>query len=244
MESPFRGFGLQLERVYSETDATYRELTHAHSVWTKNYDARLSTLSGILNVYRASRIALVTLGHQLSDPQWWSVHRGGPPGKKELTFDYVAYSQFSKNGHLHFCFGVLENGIRLILRALDPNVAAGATAEFKGVYDCLFKTKLALEDSHVNAFDVARLLRNTIHNEGVHFPRRGASHSLTWRGQAYEFRVGEPIDFMTWPFIIDLVDDLTQTFLVVVNHNAVRRHADTIEDPGVMPYEQFGAGEA
>jgi hypothetical protein len=71
-------------------------------------------------------------------------------------------------------FSSIESSLRLFLRALDPTACNGGMKEFNSIYDCLFNSKLATAPADgIELLNLLRLVRNTIHNNGVYFNPRG-----------------------------------------------------------------------
>jgi len=78
---------------------------------------------------------------------------------------------------------------------------------FKSVYDYLLTPKLSRCPSEsIELLDLLRLVRNTVHNNGVYFHRSGRNEIVHWRGEDYEFKQGFPVDFVNWSFCIDIAD--------------------------------------
>jgi hypothetical protein len=51
-----------------------------------------------------------------------------------------------------------------------------------------------------------RLIRNTIHNAGVHLPPDGRARTLEFDGVQHTFVPGQLAEFATWPRIIRMID--------------------------------------
>lgn len=142
------------------------------------------------------------------------------------------FANFTKVGFMHALFSSLESSLRLFLRALDPAACNGGMAEFKSIYDCLFRSKLAAAPMDgTQLLDPLRLVRNTIHNNGVYFNRRGGNVTSNWQGGTYEFKQGAPVDFVTWEFLIQVSDSLMTLLREIVNDANLRNIAVEIDDP-------------
>jgi hypothetical protein len=237
---PYSELLLQLQTPRQRAEAARVRLGLAHPAWLERLDARLTILSSVCNVLRSAEMSLVVLDVHMSSVDWWRALKGPRPNIKDVAFDQTAFSQISKDALLVFGLGSIENGLRCILRALDPTAASNATKEFKSVYDCLFRSKLGLPPEFGDPFDFARLLRNTIHNEGVHFPPSPRTQVVRWRGDEYAFVAGVAVEFATWANIINLVDDLVAAAIGVVDHDVVSSFHDHMPDHGAFLYE--GAG--
>ena len=220
---------MRLER--EELFARIKRLAGAHPEWLRPLDARIAGLQSLHNVLRYADLSLVFITENLADAKWWSVRHPVDLSITELHLEHAAYTQCTKFAIFHLSVSATENVIRALLRAVAPTACNEATAEFKSVYDCLLRTHLQLEDTWVRLLDLVRLVRNTVHNEGVHRPRRRADEAVDYRGTRYVFAAGAPIEFVTWSFVLDRLGELGQLLELAVNTRAVASY------DGEIPYE-------
>lgn len=178
--------------------------------WLAAVDARASCLQSLWNVLRHTELSLVYIARHLGEAGWWAALRAGLPSIRQITFEFTAYSQCSKFATFHLALSAVENSQRSFLRALAPTAANESRAEYKSVYDCLLRTHLAAPERDLVLLDLLRLIRNTIHNEGVHRPPSGKPIALVLDGVEYEFQDDVPIEFVTWRFVLDRVRDLVE----------------------------------
>ena len=109
--------------------------------------------------------------------------------------------------------------IRNILANLDATVAEGGLGKYKAVYDALL-TCTDNQDLTVT-FDVARELRNTLHNNGVYCsPKRRDSAAYLYRGQELRFRHGKSVDMAT-ELSFQLMEDLIIAARQIVDSSPV-----------------------
>ena len=195
-------------------------------------DARITTFSKFINVANSTQLLLTFIGQHLLDVEWWK-----QTAKKEIpTSDKNIYSNevqsFTKLGFVQFIFSSVESGIRLILRAIDSTSCSGGTAEFKSIYDTLLNSKLSVkpEDS-IELLDLLRLVRNTIHNNGVYFHRNGSNQTINYKGVQYNFTIGVPVDFVTWEFLTSISKDLITLLDKIFRDQNVSSIQTTIIDP-------------
>jgi hypothetical protein len=164
--------------------------------------------------------------------EWWeSISRTPIPDSDKQAYANE-FANFTKVGFVHALFSSIESYLRLFLRAIDPVACNAGMAEFKSVYDCLFKTKLAAAPADcTELIDLLRLVRNTIHNNGVYFSPRGGTVNLNWQGNTFEFRQGVAVDFVTWEFLIRVSDSLRTLLREIVEDANLRSLAVGIDDP-------------
>ena len=199
--------------------------------WIRGLDARATSFQSLWNVLRYTELSLYYVERHLGDSQWWSTLRGGLPPIRTVQFEFTAYTQCSKFGTFHLSMSAMESSHRSFLRALYPNAAQEATAEYKSVYDCLLLTHLHVPVENVRLLDLMRLIRNTVHNQGVHRRRSGKPASVSFKGIDYEFPDGQPIEFVTWPFVLDRLNDLIELQRRIVFSSPICELAAVIPDP-------------
>jgi hypothetical protein len=190
-----------------------------HPTWDVIRDARLTGFSKAINVLNSTQLGLVHIRFHLTDRGWWNTISRTPISEADLTIYVAEFDMFVKLGFLQFLFASLESSLRAFLRAIDPSACTGGTAEFKSVYDCLF-TRLGLT-RYTPLLDLLRLIRNTVHNNGVYFHRSGEAETVTHSGTAYTFSVGKRVSFVTWPFLFGLAPEVRHLLLDTVESAAI-----------------------
>jgi len=172
-------------------------------------DARVTAFSKFINVSNSLQLALTFISKHLLYNEWWNwISRKQIPSSDKQIYANE-FANFAKVGYVQGIFLAVESSLRLFLRALDSSACNGGMAEFKSIYECLFNSQLAANPAGGTALlDLMRLVRNTIHNNGVYFSPHGVDATLTWNGNTYEFRQGKPVDFLTWGILFELSDAL------------------------------------
>jgi hypothetical protein len=199
---------------------------------TPEHDARITAFSKFINVLHSVQLAFAVISKHLLHKQWWDAIACTPIPDDDKRVYANEFANFLKVGFVHAMFSSIESSLRLFLRALDPVACNGGMAEFKSIYDCLFSSKLATTPSDgIQLLDLLRLVRNTIHNNGVYFNPRGGNVTLSWQGQTFEFRQGAPVDFVTWEFLIQVSDSLRILLRQVVEDTTLRNITVVIDDP-------------
>ncbi len=205
-------------------------LRSANPDWHRDEDARISGFAKISNVTRSVALGLKFYRDQLLDPDWWSVHTSGysAEDKKRINRAYVDLVRIAL---IQGSFSAVESTLRDLLRAIDPTACAGGTAGFKSIYECLFRSKLSSAPANgCELLDLLREIRNTVHNNGVYFNRRGQDNSVTYRGNTYDFRNRQKIDFATWDLLILLHRDVCDVLYSVVSDPVVNGIQGGIRD--------------
>ncbi len=203
-----------------------------YSFANPTHDARITAFSKFINVLNSLQLAFTFVSKHLLDKKWWdAIARVKIPDHDKQIY-VNEFVNFTKVGIVQALFSAIESSLRLFLRALDPVACNGGTAEFKSIYECLFNSKLAATPTDGTALlDLLRLVRNTVHNNGVYFNPRGNNSTVEWEGQRFEFRQGTPVDFVTWQFLIRVSDSLRRLLLQIVQDANLRNITVEIDDP-------------
>lgn len=230
--SEVKGLVKQLELIRDQADQDKESVTTMYSNFDPEKDARITAFSKMINVFYSVELALIFAAKHLLDPNWWKVTYPkliSVSYAKTLANEFVG---FSKLGFVQFLFSTTESSLRLFLRTLDPMACSRGTAEFKSVYECLLRSNLSTCPSEsIELLKLLRLVRNTIHNNGVFFPRNGRNDSVTWHGTTYRFRQFAPVDFVTWGFLLEVSDATRRLMYTVVADDKLKAVTNTIPDP-------------
>jgi len=125
-------------------------------------------------VLGSTKFALRFANNYLLSEQWWTENLENPNSMNERDKGIAWYNfiQFTKVGLVQLIFAGVESTFRIFLRSTDPLACSSGTAEFKSIYESLFKSTLTSEPpGGVELLDLFRLVRNTVHNNGVYFHR-------------------------------------------------------------------------
>lgn len=203
-----------------------------YSFVSPDHDARITAFAKLINVLNSVQLAFTfEAAHLLRKPWWEAIARTPIPDNDKLIYANE-FANFIKIGFVHALFSSIESSLRLFLRAIDPLACNGGMAEFKSIYDCLFNSKLvATPTDGGELLDILRLVRNTIHNNGVYFNPRGETTVKNWQGNTLEFRQGVAVDFVTWEFLIQVSDSLRLLLREVVDDANLRSITIQIDDP-------------
>jgi hypothetical protein len=224
---------IKIHDITEKTAQNRESLQRTYPTWKLLEDARLTAFTKLTAVLITAKFALVFASRGLLNDEWWNEHVEDahllPEREKGITWHN--YMQFMKVGFTQFTFAGIESSFRIFLRAVDSTAGSGGTAEFKSIYDSLLRSKLSHEPADgIALLDLFRLVRNTIHNNGVYYHKSGRDEQVTYKGITYSFRIGKPIDFIDWDFILKLVDDARGLLFNVVTDDVLVR-IPHIKDP-------------
>lgn len=194
--------GALMSRIQSVQDETVYPLARR---WKAEFpeldsgnDARVHWFIGAaraLNNFKLGYICII----QMSNPIWWQpVVKCQPPPESDIK-DWICEFETSVIwAYVHTAWMITEETFRLLSRALDGS----EVAEIKNIYARILK--LAAVQNLEPLFDLCRLIRNTTHTNAIFLPRSSKDVTVQWKGQVYEFRVGQGMAFISPQVVIDI----------------------------------------
>ncbi|MFX1538020.1 MAG: hypothetical protein ACFFDI_27820 [Promethearchaeota archaeon] len=198
-----------------------------YSAFDPNRDARLTSFVKLINVFNSLLLASVFARNSIASGSWKETL-----GAEEFSIWVQEYDGFLKIGFVQAVFLAIESSLRIFLRALDPMACKGGMAEFKSIYECLFKSKLSgCPADGFELLDLLRNIRNTVHNNGVFFNLKRSDASVKWAGQTYVFKHGIPVDFVTWDLIIHAADAVRKLLRSVCEDANIQAITTEITEP-------------
>jgi len=222
----------QLEQICNQSIQNKETIKGIYSRVNPKKDARITTFSKMINIFNSVQLSLafVQKGFNLN---WWKGIICEEKLPKSAILSYIrVFMSFSKIGFVQLLFSNTESSLRIFLRTLDPNACNGGMGSFKSVYTCLFKSKLSIYPSEgIELLDLFRLGRNTSHNNGVYFDPNRQDRTINWRGKSYKFKHSTPIDFVNWPFVMEISDAVWSLMYEVVTDNNLQIITHEIKDP-------------
>lgn len=217
------------DRAASDKD----KLIAAYAKWDPATDGRITSFSKLVNVLNSLQLGFTFISKHLLNHTWWEDIAKEPISNSDRVIYATEFQNFVKVGFVQALFSsVCESSFRIFLRAIDPVACNRGTADFKSIYECLFKSKLTtLPADAANLLDLLRPVRNTIHNNGVYIAWDGRDAAVTYNGTTYPFHHGKAVDFVSWDLLLELADAVRQLLLAVIVDQAVSGVSGRIADP-------------
>jgi hypothetical protein len=187
--------------------------------WDPINDARITVFSKCINVCNSTQLSFTFMHFHLTHLDWWKQIAKSEIPTSDAQIYANEFAMFTKIGFIQFTFSSIESAFRIYVKTLDSTACNNGTAEFKSIYSWLLK-RINLQ-SHENLIDLLRLIRNTIHNNGVYFHKSGINETVIYKGQVYNFIIGQPVEFVTWDFIFEVMEEVEELIINVVKANEI-----------------------
>jgi len=219
----------KLESIAQASFDTQKRLKSIHPNWVEG-DARLAVFSKLYNGLTTVLLSVVFIENNLRNNFWWK-ERFPNLTPHDIENNIHNFVKSTKHSFGMLLFILVENKFRIFLRAIDPVACSGGTEAFESIYTCLLRSKLSNPPTEeVELLELIRLVRNTIHNDGIYLHKKGIDDLVTYKGVDYAFYNGKPIDFVTWEFLLMMAADIQNLFAVIVSDKVVAEINEHIID--------------
>lgn len=199
-------------------------------------DARLTTIANFGGVIDSTTLAFYFISKNLLPPEnpWWNSYKPPYTGFNDRDRSSLVNgfnTGFIKVAFIQSLFSTLDSKFRIFLRELDPSACSGGTDAFHSIYTALRSRLTSIPADADDLVTLLRLVRNTIHNNGVYFDKRGRDAQVTYKGRTYDFHHGKPVNFVRWEWLLERLDDVRELLFRVVNDPNIFGITHEIVDP-------------
>ncbi|MBK9925739.1 MAG: hypothetical protein IPP66_10640 [Anaerolineales bacterium] len=203
------------------------QLIKSHPSWNQDSDARISVFSKCANVFGSVNLGMNFIMLNLTSDEWWQSKSEQKIPDELIKHSIHEFDVFLKISFFHLFFSSIESSFRAIVQALDPQACNNGKSDFKNLYSWLL-SRLKLSRWN-NLLDLLRCIRNTIHNNGIYFPKSGKNEKISYKGIDYNFVVGSKIGF-TWEQLLEFTSDVKDMLREIIESPEVASHA-SVGDP-------------
>ncbi|WP_424962619.1 hypothetical protein [Ekhidna sp.] len=169
----------------------------------EDFRTKFVGLSG--NIFHTMLLDFAAVSMTICIPEWWEKHYKRKPSAGDISA-VQNHGKFTKHAFLVFYFSKVETMIRKSLNLVSSGFDPTGVQSFKVVYDEYLK-ELNLE-TEIPLFDLMRLLRNAVHNNGIFIHPRGRDREITWDSKTYQFKHQQLIDFISTEFLFYIYEEM------------------------------------
>ncbi len=178
-----------------------------------NADLRPALFAKLGNTLSGYILAMALIETTLRHPGWWVRHT---PYRDVATMQELIgrYEGPIRPAFWLLFFSRIEWVIRNMLAVIKPGACDGGLGPYKNVYACFLKA-IGRQDLEV-LFDVARHLRNSLHNSGHYCAKDRGRAEFDYRGRKVVFEHGTLIKGST-ALSFELMEDLISACREIVD---------------------------
>lgn len=204
-----------------------QEIANLHMEVRASYpedDVRVTLTGSSGNILHCYLLHFEMVMSTLCQPSWWK-NVCGKPGPDAMDKNRIYnLDQISKFLYFVHYYSQIEWNYRIILQAIKPPTSRITLLDsWKNVYSSIFR--IVGLSQYSNLYDITRLIRNAIHNNGYYLDPNKGDISIEWGGQGYEFENGKQINFATHENILLLCRELSKSMSELINSNEMKSKA-------------------
>jgi|GEM_PF-3287613 len=185
-------------------------------------DIRSRLLGSCMNISTTLLINLRLLRSVIFNNNWWA---NFAPEYQSKHWNLIRNWQVThlRNSTYIIFFSLIESQFRQLLPYVVPVKGNQKTKSFYTVYTTLFK-ELKLSSDSIELFDLARLTRNSIHNNMHHVNENGttSSRKFIFGGKQFVFEHEKKIPRVHERFFIDVMEAMFDVVTAVIKHQNVQ----------------------
>lgn len=207
-----------LDDLRQKCEAIVSQLKTSYS-WTDE-DPRVKIFHELRNAIQDT-LALFAFHRSIFPSEnFWKAYFVAVPTPQDFENHYRELDVMIRFANFHAIFSLYEAHTRALVRTIDPNACNSGLAAFDNIINWLF-ARLNPNDDFKQLKELLRLVRNTIHNNGVYRPENNQDKDIVFKNQTYSFKVGQPIDFVDWKFVSMINDELINLCQFIETHSLV-----------------------
>jgi hypothetical protein len=201
--------------------------------WDTNKDLRLTSIKRLARIMTGLNVSFQYLSYSDQNAVLTGIRL---PLEENIEIEQylIPNKVFLKIGFSSSLFFVVEGVLKSYLQFLDEKTYK----ELKGIRNicnCLLDEKLVWEVVRFDCqvFDFLRLIRNTLHSNGVHYSQSSKERNVTinYKEKSYSFIEGARINFVTWDLLLDITNDMRTLLFHLSNNKTIREIKTLIPDP-------------
>ena len=225
---------ISIQRIQNLRDnyTAQREILSKKYGWHQDHDGRASIFGKYINLINALQISHWYFDNCLTHSGWYDSVSSERMADSNKAVYLREYDAFTKIGTVQIMMLGLDSSFRLYVRTLDSSACNGGTSEFQGVFQWLFK-RLSVDPAWTGHVEIIRMIRNTVHNNGVYYHKDGKDREMQYANKTYKFQLGKHIGFVTWELLINWLE-LNLDLLKLIVESSELSSISQINDPYIL----------
>ena len=201
--------------------------------WDINKDVRLTSIRRLARIMTGLNVSFLYISNSDQNEILADIRL---PFEENIEIEQYLLSNeiFLKMGFSSSLFFIVEGVLKSYLQFFDEKAYKNLRG-IRNICNCLLEEKLIWEvvKFDCQVFDFLRLIRNTLHSNGMHYPQSAKEKDITiiYKDKPYRFIDGERINFVTWDLLFDITNDMRALLFHLSNNKTIREVKVLIPDP-------------
>ena len=202
---------------------SYSQIRQDFPTW-QDQDVRITTYSKCANITENILFSWNFKNEQLGKPNWYDkIPYIQTPTPNQIKTIQTGYGAFLMVSFVHWYIGILEHFFRVLLKHIE------SSSRLRNFYDiCNYILEYFELEEYQKQFELFRLLRNSMHNNGVITDRH--AHPIEYDGVTYDFQFGRQIRNVNWFMLCKVASELHDCLNKICRNNEISQ-VSFIEDP-------------
>ncbi|HSH66039.1 MAG TPA: hypothetical protein VLB84_09625 [Bacteroidia bacterium] len=157
----------------------------------------------------------------LANKEWWAKITAR---NEMMEKDHQAIKNLSgmtKHSFFVYFFSTIEMLHRKTINILSPEFDKKGIKPYKQIYDH-YLTTFSLQE-YIPLYDIVRLIRNTIHSNGVYISKDGTGKICSWKTSIFAFKHLQSIDLLSVENIIFLTHEIYDSIEETLNNPCLQK---------------------
>lgn len=198
--------------------ASWKEARDRHPADYSQHDARKEILVTLRTVAESDLLNYIFVRDYLTDMPWWKEKLEDVSEEKKVSGvrEQVIMTKWFM---FHAVAMALEETFRAIVRSGEGTFTVSPVAPYGSVYAHVLKV-CGLE-RFIPLLEVLRLTRNTLHTNGFFFPADNKDREVSYEGEQFVFKVGEPLHWFGEEALLWLLEKARDSVTVIVRTHPI-----------------------
>ena len=183
-----------------------------------NHDARREFFTTIRIVLQNQQLAYVYIRDHLTDEEWWQLKIGAVSlqTKNQAIREHALMVKFF---NVHAIAMATESTLRAIVRSSEDNFNVTGMTGIEKIYDDILE-KTGLQKLRP-LFDIMRLVKNTIHNNGIVYIYGERDVEIEYKEKTFLFENGNALDWLQEEFLVWLPEQINEAMFEIITSSMI-----------------------
>lgn len=178
-----------------------------------NHEARREFFTTVRVILQNHQLSYIYIRDHLTDAEWWQQKVGtvGLQAKNQAIREYALMVKFF---NVHAIAMATESTLRAIVRSSENDFSVTEMTGIEKLYnDILEKTELQMFRP---LFDLIRLVKNTIHNNGIVYIYGEKDVEIKYKDRSFLFENGKTLDWLQEEFLVWLPEQINEVMFEII----------------------------